>query len=84
MSAGDAAWRPALLLAGGGREGVVAGFDEAGGLGVVSAPGIAELSFHCTAIADGTRTIGVGERVVFEIVAAHRGQLEAASILKLG
>ncbi|HEX8802928.1 MAG TPA: cold shock domain-containing protein [Acidimicrobiales bacterium] len=60
--------------------GVVQSFDDARGLGVVRADDGAELPFHCTAIADGTRTIAVGRRVAFTVVAGHLGRWEAADI----
>jgi cold shock CspA family protein len=60
--------------------GVVAEFDEARGLGTIRADDGAELPFHCTAIADGTRTIPVGQRVAFDVVAGLVGRWEAASI----
>jgi cold shock CspA family protein len=60
--------------------GVVSEFDEARGLGVVTADDGAELHFHCTAIADGTRSVPVGERVRFVVVAGPAGRWEAAHI----
>jgi cold shock CspA family protein len=60
--------------------GVVTDFDEARGLGTIRADEGAELPFHCTAIADGTRTIPVGQRVAFDVVAGLVGRWEAASI----
>jgi cold shock CspA family protein len=60
--------------------GVVAEFDEPRGLGTIRADDGAELPFHCTAIADGTRTIPVGQRVGFDVVAGLVGRWEAASI----
>jgi cold shock CspA family protein len=61
--------------------GVVAEFDEGRGLGTIRADGGDELPFHCTAIADGTRTIPVGQRVVFDVVAGLVGRWEAAEIV---
>lgn len=58
-------------------EGEVAAFDEPRGLGVVRAYGGGELPFHCTAIADGTRTIAVGARVRFRVVPGRLGRWEA-------
>ncbi|HEY8544511.1 MAG TPA: cold shock domain-containing protein [Acidimicrobiales bacterium] len=55
-------------------------FDEPRGLGVITTSDGAELPFHCTAIADGTRTIPVGERVRFEVVPGRLGRWEAAGI----
>jgi cold shock CspA family protein len=61
--------------------GVVAAFDEPRGLGVVRADGDgAEVPFHCTAIADGTRTIPVGQPVRFRLVAGRLGRWEADAI----
>ena len=62
------------------QTGVVAAFDEARGLGTIRADEGAELPFHCTAIADGTRTIPVGQRVAFAVVAGHVGRWEASEI----
>ena len=63
--------------------GVVTAFDEARGLGEVrDAAGVA-FPFHCTQIADGTRTIEVGARVAFEAVAGHLGRMEAVGLTAL-
>ncbi|HEX2275356.1 MAG TPA: cold shock domain-containing protein [Acidimicrobiales bacterium] len=63
-----------------GATGTVAAFDEHKGLGTVRADDGRELPFHCTRIADGSRTIDVGARVTFSVVAGHRGQWEAADV----
>lgn len=63
-----------------GIRGEVASFDEDAGLGVVRSDDGAEYEFHCTQIADGTRSIAVGARVTFDVVAGHRGRWEAAAI----
>ncbi len=61
--------------------GRVAEFDEAGGYGTVAAAdGSGEWFFHCTAIADGTRTVDVGAEVAFEVEPGHRGRYEAVAI----
>ena len=60
--------------------GVVAEFEEHKGWGTVRAEDGRELFFHCTRIADGTRTIPVGTPVTFDIVPGHRGRWEAAAI----
>jgi cold shock CspA family protein len=60
--------------------GVVEAFDEARGLGTVRASNGAELPFHCTAIADGSRTIPVGERVRFRVMPGVMGRWEATEI----
>ncbi len=56
-------------------------FDDAAGLGVVvdDATG-AEHGFHCTAIADGSRTIAEGTSVRFVVVPGHRGRWEASDL----
>jgi cold shock CspA family protein len=63
--------------------GVVETFDEARGLGTMRADDGVELSFHCTAIGDGSRTIAVGQRTRFRTVAGLLGRWEAAEIEKL-
>jgi cold shock CspA family protein len=60
--------------------GSVAEFDEAKGYGTVRTDDGRELFFHCTQIADGTRTIPVGVNVEFDIVPGHNGRWEAADI----
>jgi cold shock CspA family protein len=65
------------------RTGLVESFDEPRGLGVVRADDGAVLPFHCTAIADGSRTIEVGQAVRFIVVAGHLGRWEAAAISPL-
>jgi cold shock protein len=61
--------------------GTVATFDDAKGFGTVRDDATGEEHFfHCTAIADGTRTIGVGAVVTFDVVAGRNGQWEARAI----
>lgn len=64
--------------------GVVVGFDEARGTGVVRSDDGRELPFHCTQIVGGSRTIAVGARVRFEVVAGLPGRWEAASVEPVG
>ena len=59
--------------------GTVVTFDEARGLGEIDADG-QRYPFHCTAIADGTRTIAVGAVVAFETRAGGLGRWEATAI----
>ena len=61
--------------------GVVESFDDPRGLGIVRSDDGREFPFHCTAIADGTRTIEEGRPVSFEVVAGHLGRWEAADIV---
>jgi len=65
-----------------GELGTVVEFDEARGLGEVQSPA-GRWPFHCTAIADGTRTIAVGTAVAFEVVAGHLGRDEARGLVTL-
>jgi cold shock protein len=60
--------------------GTVAEFDEAKGYGTVRADDGRELFFHCTQIADGTRTIPFDVEVTFEVVPGHNGRWEATAI----
>jgi cold shock CspA family protein len=59
---------------------VVASFDDHRGYGTIRAADGRELFFHCTRIADGTRTIAVDAPVAFEVVPGHGGRWEAADI----
>jgi cold shock CspA family protein len=61
--------------------GGVATFDEDRGLGTVVTDDGRFLPFHCTAIADGSRTIVVGTRVAFSVVAGHLGRWEATGLV---
>ncbi len=63
----------------GQRAGVVVAFDDGRGLGEVEADGV-RYPFHCTANADGTRTIAVGAAVTFAVRAAGLGRWEATEI----
>jgi cold shock CspA family protein len=60
--------------------GVVTEFDEPAGFGTVTADGGGEHFFHCTAIADGTRTIELGAQVTFEVVPGRQGRWEATDL----
>jgi cold shock CspA family protein len=62
-------------------DGVVATFDDFKGYGTVRAADGRELFFHCTQLADGTRTIVVDTPVTFEVRPGHRGQWEAYNVL---
>ena len=60
--------------------GTVVQFDERRGLGEIEASDGARYAFHCTAIADGSRTIKVKAAVEFVPVAGQLGKWEAAKI----
>lgn len=60
--------------------GVVTSFDEEKGWGSIRSDDGEEHFFHCTSIADGTRTIETGTEVRFEVRAGNLGRWEAAGI----
>jgi CspA family cold shock protein len=60
--------------------GVVSAFDAHVGRGVVRADDGGEYGFHCVQIADGARTIAVGTKVEFDVIAGPLGRWEAAVI----
>jgi cold shock CspA family protein len=62
------------------RTGLVATFDDPRGLGTVDDDDGRRYDFHCTAVADGSRTIAVGIPVTFLLAPAHRGRFEARDI----
>lgn len=74
-----------LQIADGGSvlTGVVDAFDEDMGLGSVRHESGSSLDFHCTAIADSTRSIAVGTAVAFTICTGHNGTVEARAMVKL-
>ena len=59
--------------------GTVSAFDDATGLGEVTAEDGATYPFHCTQIGDGTRTIAVGTKVDFELE-PRLGRYEASAL----
>jgi cold shock CspA family protein len=60
--------------------GTVTAFDDAAGLGTITADDGGAYRFHCTAIADGTRTIDVDTEVEFELRPARHGSYEAGAV----
>ena len=60
--------------------GRVTAFDDAVGLGEVTDTDGAVHGFHCTRIADGTRTIAVDTAVTFLLEAGHGGRWEASDL----
>jgi cold shock CspA family protein len=60
--------------------GRVAEFDDHRGRGEVEARSGLHFPFHCTAIADGSRTITAGTDVRFRLVIGPLGKLEATAI----
>ena len=56
-------------------------FDDPEGYGTVtSSDPEGTWFFHCTAITDGTRAIGVGAEVAFEVVPGRLGRFEATDL----
>jgi cold shock CspA family protein len=67
--------------AGSRRQGVVRAFDEAAGHGTVTDDKDGtERYFHCTAIADGSRTIALDLTVTFVLAPGVTGGWEAADV----
>ena len=62
--------------------GHVTEFDEARGLGTITADDGRTYPFHCTQITDGTRQIDAGQVVRFELL-PKLGRYEAGTIDKL-
>jgi cold shock CspA family protein len=62
-------------------DGAVSDFDEARGLGTITGSDGTLYVFQCTQIADGTRTIDVGQVVRFELL-PKLGRYEATAIEK--
>jgi cold shock CspA family protein len=60
--------------------GIVEEFDDPRGLGVIAGDDGRRYPFHCTAIADGSRRVAVGTRVVFTAGAGHLGRVEARAV----
>lgn len=60
--------------------GEVTAFDDHAGLGEVTTDDGVVRPFHCTAIADGSRTVAVGTRVSFAVVPGRSGRWEAVQI----
>ena len=69
---------PAAAL--GSRTGTVSAFDEDRGLGEITGDDGTTYPFHCTGIADGTRTIDEGAAVRFGVIAGRLGRWEAWEI----
>ena len=61
-------------------DGAVTAFDDPRGLGEVTAADGTVYPFHCTAIADGSRTIDVGVAVRFEVAPGRMGRWEATGL----
>ena len=62
--------------------GEVTAFDDHVGLGEVTGDDGRVRPFHCTAIADGTRTIPVGVAVSYTVVPGRSGRWEAVQVTR--
>jgi cold shock CspA family protein len=63
------------------HHGHVRDYDPRRGLGTITPDdGDDPLTFHCTAIVDGSRDIPVGAPVTFGVVPGHLGQWEATTV----
>jgi cold shock CspA family protein len=62
------------------RSGRVLAFDDSSGLGEVADDGDARWPFHCSAVADGTRSVAVGAIVAFSLVPGRAGRWEASDL----
>lgn len=60
--------------------GSVSEFDDFRGLGTIAGDDGTSYRFHCTGVADGSRTIDVGAAVRFDVIAGRLGQWEAWGI----
>jgi len=64
----------------GDQHGTVTEFDAARGWGTVTGDDGLRAEFHCTQIADGSRSIAVGTAVRYRLQPGHLGRWEAAAI----
>ena len=60
--------------------GTVTAFDDRRGIGTVTTDDGRVLAFHCTAVADGSRTIAEGTSVVVEVGPGLPGAWEAVVV----
>lgn len=71
---GTAGWRQAA------RRGTVEVFDEHRGTGIVRGDDGSRVMFHCTALADGSRSVASGVVVSFTVLHGHHGQMQAVGL----
>lgn len=65
------------------RRGIVEEYDAESGLGLTLETDGSRYRFHCSAIADGSRQIGVGTEVIFSLRLVVLGQIEAADLVSV-
>ena len=63
--------------------GYVKSFDFEKGLGEIESDNGLELVFHCTQISDGSRSIEVNQKVIFELKFFPTANFQAANIKKI-
>lgn len=63
--------------------GSVVSFDDHAGWGTLRTEDGAEVFFHCTQIADGTRSIPVGVAVTAEVLPIGMGEWEASQVARV-
>lgn len=65
--------------------GEVTAFDPDSGLGAVVLEGFGTtpVRFHCIAVDDGSRAVGVGRRVACRLGASYGGEVEVVTLRKL-
>ena len=84
VDSGVATWSPttaaSAALPGLTGRGTVIDFDDAAGLGVVCTDDGREYGFHCTGIADGSRTIVAGTSVTLRSATWLSRSMEASAI----
>lgn len=61
--------------------GRVVSFDAPRGLGLIEGDDGSRYGFHCTQVADGSRSVPVGARVVYAIAPGALGSWEAAGVV---
>jgi len=62
------------------HRGRVEAYDPQRGWGTIVGDDGERLGFHCTQIADGSRSIPIGQAVTYRRVPAHLGRYEAGSV----
>jgi cold shock CspA family protein len=60
--------------------GRVVSFDAPRGLGVIEGDDGSRYGFHCTEVADGSRSVPVGARVVYDVAPGVLGSWEATRV----
>ena len=68
------------MMMGSRLDGTVVAFSAERGLGEIEASDGRRYPFHCTRIADGTRTVPVGAKVHFTVTPGLPGRWEACDI----